>query len=161
MSAVKRCGNIRQNGEVMFIKAATRRSRMREAVFKAIFQMDFTGEDPNSALDEFIEDWFDEKLRSDAKRYVNGIEEHLDEIDRLIESKLENWALQRLSSVDRNVLRLGTYELLFEMDVPIEVTLDEMIELAKKYGTENSGRFVNGVLDKIAKEHTPQEKRGL
>ncbi len=161
MSAVKSCGNIRQNGEVMFIKAATRRSRMREAVFKAIFQMDFTGDDPKSALDEFIEDWFDEKLRSDAKRYVRGIEEHLDEIDGLIESKLENWALQRLSSVDRNVLRLGTYELLFEMDVPIEVTLDEMIELAKKYGTENSGRFVNGVLDKIAKEHTPQEKRDL
>ncbi len=143
------------------IKPATRRSRMREAVFKAIFQMDFTGDDPEGAVEEFMEDWFDEKLRSDARRYVRGIKENLNRIDEIISSKLENWRFDRLSSVDRNVLRLGTYELLYEMDVPIEVTLDEMIELAKKYGTENSGKFVNGVLDGIAKEYAPQEKREL
>ena len=143
------------------IKPATRRSRMREAVFKAIFQMDFTGDDPEGAVEEFMEDWFDEKLRSDARRYVRGIKENLNRIDEIISSKLENWRFDRLSSVDRNVLRLGTYELLYEMDVPIEVTLDEMIELAKKYGTENSGKFVNGVLDRIAKEYAPQEKREL
>ncbi len=143
------------------IKPATRRSRMREAVFKAIFQMDFTGGDPEDAIEEFMEDWFDEKLRRDARRYVRGIKENLDRIDEIISSKLENWRFDRLSSVDRNVLRLGTYELLYETDVPIEVTLDEMIELAKKYGTENSGKFVNGVLDRIAKEYAPQEKRKL
>ncbi len=134
---------------------------MREAVFKAIFQMDFTGDDPEQAIEQFIESWFDEKLREDAFKYVKGIKSNLEYIDSLIREKLENWAFERLSSVDRNVLRLGTYELLFESDIPIEVTLDEMIELAKKYGTENSGRFVNGVLDKIAKEHAPQEKRDL
>ena len=134
---------------------------MREAVFKAIFQMDFTGQDPEEALEDFMEEWFDEKLREDARRYARGIKGNIERIDEIISSKLENWKFERLSSVDRNVLRLGTYELLYEMDVPIEVTLDEMIELAKKYGTENSGKFVNGVLDRIAKEYAPEEKRHL
>ena len=134
---------------------------MREAVFKAIFQMDFSGNDPEEELENFFEKWFDEKLKEDARRYVRGIKENLEKIDKIISSKLEKWTIDRLSAVDRNVLRLGTYELLNEMDIPMEVTLDEMIELAKKYGTENSGKFVNGVLDKIAKEYTPQEKRDL
>ena len=146
---------------MVFIKPATRRSRMREAVFKAIFQMDFSGNDPEGELENFFEKWFDEKLKEDARRYVRGIKENLEKIDKIISSKLEKWTIDRLSAVDRNVLRLGTYELLNEMDIPMEVTLDEMIELAKKYGTENSGKFVNGVLDKIAKEYTPQEKRNL
>ena len=134
---------------------------MREAVFKAIFQMDFTSNDPEEMIDEYIEDWFDEKLIKDAKRYVKGIKENIDRIDQVISSKLENWRFDRLSSVDRNILRLGTYELLYEKDVPIEVTLDEMIEMAKKYGTENSGKFVNGVLDRISKEYAPIEKKDL
>ena len=134
---------------------------MREAVFKSIFQMDFTSNDPEEMIDEYIEDWFDEKLIEDARRYVKGIKENLKRIDEVISSKLENWKFDRLSSVDRNILRLGTYELLYEKDVPIEVTLDEMIEMAKKYGTENSGKFVNGVLDRISKEYAPIEKKDL
>ncbi len=134
---------------------------MREAVFKAIFQMDFTSNDPEEMIDEYIEDWFDEKLIEDAKRYAKGIRDNLKRIDKVISSKLENWKFDRLSSVDRNILRLGTYELLYEKDVPIEVTLDEMIEMAKKYGTENSGKFVNGVLDRISKEYAPIEKKDL
>ncbi len=134
---------------------------MREAVFKAIFQMDFTSNDPEEMIDEYIEDWFDDKLIEDARRYVKGIKENLKRIDEVISSKLENWKFDRLSSVDRNILRLGTYELLYEKDVPIEVTLDEMIEMAKKYGTENSGKFVNGVLDRISKEYAPIEKKDL
>ena len=146
---------------MILIKPATRRSRMREAVFKAIFQMDFTSNDPEEMIDEYIEDWFDEKLVEDAKRYAKGIKENLKKIDEVISSKLENWRFDRLSSVDRNILRPGTYELLYEKDVPIEVTLDEMIEMAKKYGTENSGKFVNGVLDRISKEYAPIEKKDL
>ncbi len=134
---------------------------MRETVFKAIFQSEFTGDDPEYVVEEHMKSWFDEKLRKDTRRYVRGIKSHSGEIDRIVSSKLENWTLERLSAVDRNVLRLGTYELLYEMDIPIEVTIDEMIEIAKKYGTDNSGKFVNGVLDKIAKEYAPDEKRYL
>ncbi len=134
---------------------------MRETVFKVIFQSEFTGDDPEDIVEEHMKEWFDEKLRGDTLRYVRGIKSHRGEIDRIVSSKLENWTMDRLSAVDRNILRLGTYELLYEMDVPIEVTIDEMIEIAKKYGTDNSGKFVNGVLDRIAKEYAPEEKKEL
>ena len=137
---------------------STRRHRMRLVVFKTLFQYEFRKDDPFKILKEVVDRSLDDKAKDDAKRYVRNIFENLKEIDNIISQYLENWTLDRLSSVDRNVLRLGTYELLYEADVPIEVTIDEAIEIAKKYGTENSGKFVNGVLDKIAKEKAPKEK---
>jgi len=137
---------------------STRRHRMRLVVFKTLFQYEFRKDDPFKILEEVVDRSLDDKAKDDAKRYVRNIFENLKEIDNIISQYLENWTLDRLSSVDRNVLRLGTYELLYEADVPIEVTIDEAIEIAKKYGTENSGKFVNGVLDRIAKEKAPKEK---
>lgn len=137
---------------------STRRHRMRLVVFKTLFQYEFRKDDPLKILKEVVDRSLDDKAKDDAKRYVRNIFENLKEIDNIISQYLENWTLDRLSSVDRNVLRLGTYELLYEADVPIEVTIDEAIEIAKKYGTENSGKFVNGVLDRIAKEKAPKEK---
>lgn len=137
---------------------STRRHRMRLVVFKTLFQYEFRKDDPLKILKEVVDRSLDDKAKDDAKRYVRNIFENLKEIDNIISQYLENWTLDRLSSVDRNVLRLGTYELLYEADVPIEVTIDEAIEIVKKYGTENSGKFVNGVLDRIAKEKAPKEK---
>ncbi len=136
----------------------TRRHRMRLAVFKTLFQYEFREDDPLEILEEVMDRSLNDKTRKDARRYVKNIFENLEEIDKVIAQYLENWTLDRLSAVDRNVLRLGTYELLYELDVPIEVTIDEAIEIAKRYGTENSGKFVNGVLDRIAKEKAPKEK---
>jgi N utilization substance protein B len=82
-----------------------------------------------------------------AKRLVEGTTEHLEELDELIREQAENWRLERMSAVDRNVLRLAVYELVYEPDVPKLVVLDEAIELAKRFGSEQSGRFVNGLLD--------------
>ena len=137
---------------------STRRHRMRLVVFKTLFQYEFRKDDPFKILKEVVDRSLDDKAKDDAKRYVRNIFENLKEIDNIISQYLENWTLDRLSSVDRNVLKLGAYELLYEVDVPIEVTIDEAIEIAKKYGTENSGKFVNGVLDRIAKEKAPKEK---
>ncbi len=89
-----------------------------------------------------------------AKILVRGTLGHLDEIDRLIRQQAEHWRLERMPPVDRNILRLAIYEFLFETDVPKLVILDEAIELAKEFGTEQSGRFVNGVLDGILKSHS-------
>ena len=89
-----------------------------------------------------------------AKSLVRGTLEHLDQIDKLIRQQAEHWRLERMPPVDRNILRLAVYEFLFEMDVPKLVILDEAIELAKEFGTEQSGRFVNGVLDGILKSHS-------
>lgn len=137
----------------------TPRRRMRLAVFQTLFQHEFRrDEEPLKILEEILDDSYDEKAREDAIRYVQNIFRNIDTIDSIISQSLENWTLDRLSAVDRNILRLGTYELIFEDDVPIEVTLDEAIEIAKRYGTEKSGKFVNGVLDRIAKRHAPKEK---
>jgi N utilization substance protein B len=89
-----------------------------------------------------------------AQELVRGTVDHRGEIDALIRAQADNWRLERMPAVDRNILRLAVYEMLFEKDVPKLVVLDEAIELAKKFGSEQSGRFVNGLLDGLLKQHT-------
>lgn len=86
-----------------------------------------------------------------GKSLVTGTLEHRDEIDGLIREQAEHWRLERMPIVDRNILRLAIYEFLYEADVPKLVVLDEAIELAKRFGSEQSGRFVNGLLDGLLK----------
>ncbi len=88
-----------------------------------------------------------------AHRLVEGTSSHRDELDEMIREQAEHWRLERMSAVDRNVLRLAVYELLYEADVPKLVVLDEAIELAKRFGSEQSGRFVNGLLDGLLRSH--------
>ena len=88
-----------------------------------------------------------------GKSLVTGTLEHREEIDRLIREQAEHWRLERMPVVDRNILRLAVYEFLYETDVPKLVVLDEAIELAKRFGSEQSGRFVNGLLDGLLKRH--------
>lgn len=89
-----------------------------------------------------------------AKSLVEGTLGNLEEIDSLIRQQAEHWRLERMPAVDRNILRLAIYEFLYETDVPKLVILDEAIELAKEFGSEQSGRFVNGVLDGILKSRS-------
>ena len=89
-----------------------------------------------------------------AQELVRGTEDHRGEIDAMIRAQADNWRLERMPAVDRNILRLAVYEMLFEKDIPKLVVLDEAIELAKKFGSEQSGRFVNGLLDGLLKQHT-------
>jgi N utilization substance protein B len=89
-----------------------------------------------------------------AQQLVQGTIDHREEIDQLIRSQADNWRLERMPAVDRNILRLAVYEMLHERDTPKLVVLDEAIELAKKFGSEQSGRFVNGLLDGLLKHHT-------
>ncbi len=87
---------------------------------------------------------------------VRGVEVHRSEIDALLEKTSEHWALMRMPAVDRAILRLATYELLHEPDVPTPVIINEAVELARAYSTKDSGRFVNGVLARIAEDHRPR-----
>lgn len=89
-----------------------------------------------------------------AQALVRGTLDHRERIDELIRSQADNWRLERMPAVDRNILRLAIYEMLHEQDTPKLVVLDEAIELAKKFGSEQSGRFVNGLLDGLLKQHT-------
>jgi N utilization substance protein B len=89
-----------------------------------------------------------------AQELVQGTLDHREKIDEMIRGQADNWRLERMPAVDRNVLRLAIYEMLFETDTPKLVVVDEAIELAKKFGSEQSGRFVNGLLDGLLKQHT-------
>jgi N utilization substance protein B len=89
-----------------------------------------------------------------AQTLFLGVSGHQEEIDKLIREQAENWRLERMPPVDRNILRLAVYELTYQTDVPQLVILDEAIELAKRFGSENSGRFVNGLLDGLLKSHS-------
>ena len=87
-----------------------------------------------------------------AKRIVLGVMEHRQEIDRLIKERSENWRLDRMTIIDRNILRIAIFELLYCDDIPPKVTLNEAIDLGKRYGSEESGSFINGILDRIQNE---------
>lgn len=89
-----------------------------------------------------------------ARQLVQGTLENLEAVDGLIREQAANWRLERMSAVDRNILRLAVYELLFETEVPKLVVVDEAIELAKKYGSERSSKFINGLLDGLIRSHT-------
>jgi N utilization substance protein B len=89
-----------------------------------------------------------------AQTLVRGTVEGQEKIDELIRGQADNWRLERMPPVDRNILRLAVYEMLHEQETPKLVVLDEAIELAKKFGSEQSGRFVNGLLDGLLKQHT-------
>jgi transcription antitermination protein NusB len=133
----------------------TRRSRAREVALQLLFQTD---QNPTPAPREAIEAFVRERLHGDAELVayclglVDGVAAQKAEIDPRISAAAENWRLARMMPVDRNVLRLGAYELLFAPGrPPLEVVLDECIELARRFGSKDSSAFVNGVLDKLAK----------
>ncbi|MFN3691965.1 MAG: transcription antitermination factor NusB [Fervidobacterium sp.] len=138
-----------------------KRRAFREIVMKILFQYDFRPDEFEKIFSDLSRNIKSKSIKTDVNKYVKGIQNHIGEIDEIIKKHLQNWDFGRISPVERSVLRLGTYELIYEPDIPIEVTLDEMIEIAKTYSSEESGKFVNGILDKIAKTHAPKEKFNL
>lgn len=127
------------------MKPLSRRAA-RERLLRLLFQKDFR--------DESLAKLFEEQPTDDpyVRSCLQGLEEKLPEIDRMIAERAEGWRLERLHSVDRNILRLAVYELCYREDVPPQVVINEAVELAKKYGGEHSPAFINGILDRIWKE---------
>lgn len=127
------------------------RRKGRELALQALYQVDLSGEESRSALRSF---WEHCDAPSDARTFgedlVGGVLDERPRIDQLIEASSDNWRVDRLSHVDRNILRVATYELLCRRDVPASVAIDEAIEIAKRFGSDESPTFVNGVLDSIA-----------
>lgn len=123
---------------------------MRELALQVLYQIEITKQSPHKALEESKRNFYpDEEEDEFAKRIVLGVAQHQQEIDRLIEGYAEHWRLDRMAIVDRNILRMAIFELLYCEDVPPKVTLNEAIDLGKRYGTEESGSFINGILDRI------------
>ncbi len=118
-----------------------------------LYQVETAGEDPELALVRYCEAFPYQKDIMDYTRFLlGGITEQRDAIDRYIEGASEHWKLGRITYIDRSILRLSIYEMFFSTDVPPKVAIDEAIELGKKYGSEESREFINGVLDRILRE---------
>jgi len=126
------------------------RRRAREAALQVLYQVDMLKEPPEEALDLYFAHFASpESSRPFAEFVVQGVHNHLGEIDELMASASEHWRLDRMSPVDRNILRLAIFEMLFCDDIPPKVSINEAIDLGKKFGSEDSGPFINGVLDEI------------
>lgn len=115
-----------------------------------LFQADLTGEDPRAVVAGWRE--AGQRVPPFTERLVEGVAGHLEELDRTIGSHAEGWRVERMAGVDRTILRVACYELLHEADVPVAVAIDEAVRTAKELSTEDSGRFVNGILGKIARQ---------
>ena len=128
------------------------RSYAREAALSILYSSDITELDIEDVVEEGLYPADDLEMSDYAERLVLGVAERKDEIDERLTAVSENWTVERMPVVDRAILRLATFEMLFVDDVPVSVSIDEAVELAKMYGGEDeSSRFVNGVLGRIAR----------
>jgi len=134
-----------------------KRRKARELALQLLYQLDLQGEgDPGLHLPEF---WsrhaVDDEVRSFTETLVRGTKLHQAKIDELIRQYADHWDLERIAVVDRNILRAGIFELLWMAEVPPKVTINEALEVAKKFSTGESTRFINGILDRVRKEFRP------
>ena len=119
-----------------------------------LYQVDARGEEALAGLDDFLrrEATDDAEIRAFARELVGGTTEMRGAIDEIISDAAQNWHLRRMALVDRNILRMATYEMLYAADIPAKVSINEAIELGKRFSTQQSGSFINGILDRIRRE---------
>ena len=129
------------------------RTTAREAALQILFAIESSDAAPDRAIDDFWRELpGDAEGRAYADEAVRGVRATLADVDAQLSRASKNWRLERMTRVDRNVLRLGVWELTHRLEIPRAVVLDEAVELAKRFGSEESGPFVNGVLDRVADE---------
>lgn len=128
------------------------RRKSRELALQALYQIDMARTKPEAALTKVLEKGDNAgEVQLFAEKLVHGTAAKREQIDRALEAVSENWSLYRMAILDRNILRLAVYEILFCEEIPAAVTINEAVEIAKRYGDENSPAFINGILDRIAK----------
>ncbi len=135
----------------------TRRSRGREVALQVLYQLEQNSGVVNPEVRRFIERRVlgDRELVIYTIGLVEGVKKHQPQIDESIKQVAENWRLDRMAAIDRNILRLGAFEILYREDIPAKVAINEALELAKRYSTAQSSRFVNGILDKVLQTAKP------
>ncbi|MCM8780017.1 MAG: transcription antitermination factor NusB [Candidatus Omnitrophica bacterium] len=129
-----------------------KRTQAREYALQLLYKIDITKDSSEEAMLDFWQSagkQVDSEIKEFSDRLVKGVIERLKEIDERISKHAQNWHLGRMAVVDRNILRLGVFELLYCDDIPPKVSINEAIDLAKKYSGPEAGKFVNGILDKI------------
>lgn len=130
-----------------------KRTKAREHALKILYQAELTRYDISVSAKNYWADLgsYDKTVKHFSDRLTEGISDLLVPIDEMISSHATNWQLKRMAVIDRNVMRMATYEILHLADIPPKVSINEAVELAKKFGDTESGKFVNGILDKIHK----------
>jgi len=130
-----------------------RRSRAREVVLQILYQDDLNPGGQQQIADSFLVSRLhaDEELTAFAKSLLSGVRRNRGELDQLLTKTAENWSLERMAVTDRNVLRLGAFEILYT-ETPDRVAINEAVELAKRFGTDQSAQFVNGILDRFLQD---------
>jgi N utilization substance protein B len=137
-----------------------RRRKARELALKMLYQMEVNQDAPEKALDKYVTVFpYQDDIVSYARFLLSGVKKELADVDRCIEKASEHWKLSRITYVDKNIIRVAVFEMLYSTDVPPKVAIDEALELAKKFGSEDSKDFINGVLDKILKDHYEKADR--
>lgn len=139
-----------------------KRRKAREYVLKFLYAWEINEDsnllDTEKALEEEIENFWernsekDKNIKSFACEIIEGTLKNLPKIDALIKKYANRWNIERMLNIDRNILRFAIYEILYRQDIPFQVTINEAVEIAKKYSTKDSAAFINGILDRIAKE---------
>jgi N utilization substance protein B len=138
-----------------------KRTKSRELALQLLYQTEISKDKEETQIREFWarakesqsgDEKFDE-IKAFTTRLVQLIEEHQSDIDKAITSSAEHWEMSRMAVVDKNILRIGTCEILYCPDIPAKVAINESIELAKKFGDQETSKFVNGILDQVAKKY--------
>lgn len=130
------------------------RSRARDVALQYLYQVDITSDHSDKIVEDFLAHFVDdENVKPYARDLINGVFTHLQNLDRLIDRAAENWKLSRMSTTDRNILRISAYELTCRSDIPFKVAINEGVELAKRFGSPKCPSFVNGVLDRVRLMH--------
>jgi transcription antitermination protein NusB len=135
----------------------SRRTRGREVALQLLYQREQNPKIDRAAIEQFVHTRLhEESIRVFCLLLFDGVVAHLAEIDEKLTAAAENWRLPRMPTVDRNIMRIGAFELLHMKETPAAVAFDEAIELARRYGTADSSAFVNGVLDRLRREATSE-----
>lgn len=126
---------------------------------QVLFQMDISGDHSKDALELFCQHFeVSKKARPFFLHLVHGVNAFRDQIDKLIETSSQNWKISRMSGMDRNIMRVAVYEMIYCDDIPAKVSINEAIDIGKKFGTEQSPSFINGILDCIRMAITDTQK---
>lgn len=138
------------------------RSKSREVALHILYQIDISSVDHQSAYQNYLTNYPQKQEVIDFTRMlIEGVKKNLQELDSLIKKYVKNWEIDRMAVIDRNILRIACFEIIFIEEIPPKVSINEAIELAKRFGDVDSPRFVNGVLDKIYKMESKKDEENI
>ena len=129
-----------------------KRRKSRESVLKILYSLEFNPKSPEQVLDDFRSVNGEGSIDDFGAIIINGVIQDKEKIDGFIQQYAQNWNIERIALIDKNIMRIAIYEMMHLPDVPHVVSINEAVDIAKKYSTEDSGKFVNGILDKINKD---------